>query len=309
MPLHTIHRPKSFDTFIGNDSVVESLVSVLDRKTDTPQSFMFTGPPGTGKSTCMKILKNELNCSDSDFHLYTSSNTRGIDTIREIIDNSSFSPMFGDVKIVVLEECHQLTGPAQESLLVILEEPPPYLYFILCTTDPGKLKVSLKRRCHISEMKPLSHLEIKTVLNNVLKKEGIEEYPEEILDKIASSCDGSPGVALNLLDTIIDIQDNDIALKAIEDSTVTESNIAEIARMLLSGKGKWQNIAEMINGLSGEPESLRYAFLNYFNKVLLNNGNNRTAAMMMPFLEPCMYTGKAGLTHAIYMAWCESLEG
>jgi len=306
MPLHTIHRPENLDDLVGNESASESLRSVLSRESDIPHSFLFTGPAGTGKTTGARILKNELGCTNSDFHLYNSSNTRGIDTVREIIDSCQFAPMHGDVKMIVLEECHQLTGPAQEALLVILEEPPEYVYFVLCTTEPDKLKKSLKRRCHISEMKALSLPEIKKLLLSTLEKENIEDYPKEILDKIAEACDGSPGKALNLLDTVIDIADNSVALKAVEDATVSESNIAEIARMLLSGKGQWSDIAQKIKGLAGEPESLRYAFLGYLNAVLLNKGSANVAALMMPFMEPCMYTGKAGLTFAIYMAWSDT---
>ena len=204
MPLHTIHRPATLDDIIGNESVVDSLRSVLARDKDKPHSFLFTGPSGTGKSTLAKILKTELNCSNSDFYLFNSSNQRGIETIRDIIDSCQFAPMSGEVKLFVLEEFHQVTGPAQEALLVTLEEPPSHVYFVLCTTESDKLKPTIKRRCHHYEMKPLNTIELNTLIIRTLEKEGINEFPENVINKIISVCDGSPGKALNLLDTVID---------------------------------------------------------------------------------------------------------
>jgi len=265
---------------------------------------------GTGKTTMARILKGELNCSNSDFYLYNASNTRGIDTIRDIIDNCQFAPMNGDVKYFVMEECHMWTPQAGESILVLLEEPPSHVYLALCTTEPSKLKPTIKRRCHISEMKPLLLPQILKLLKSVLEKEGVKEFPNGILTKIADVCDGSPGKALNLLDTVIDVADDETAFQAIEDATVSEASIAQIAQVLIAGNGQWQSIAKMITGLSGEAESLRYAFLGYFSKVLLNNrsGSDKIAEVLTIFCEPVMYSGAGGLTAEIYLAWKASIQ-
>ena len=202
-----------------------------------------------------------------------------------------------------VHNCHQLTVPAQESLLVILEEPPKHIYFALCTTEPAKLKKSLKRRCHSYEFAVLTPIQIKKLLKDILEKEGVKDFPKEVIEKIADVCDGSPGKALNLLDTVIDVTDDKTALDAVENATITEANIAEIVRLLLSGRAQWSEIATLIKGLSGEPESLRYAFLGYFNAVLLDKGTDRVAEMMMAFQESVMYSGRGGLTLAIYFAY------
>jgi DNA polymerase III subunit gamma/tau len=304
MPLHLTHRPKNLDEIVGNENTIEALRSVLDREEDIPHSFLFTGPAGTGKSSLARILKTELNCSDSDFFNINTASSRGIDTIREIIDNSQFAPMLGKIKIFLLEEVHGLTTQAFESLLVLLEEPPKHVVLILCTTELAKIKATIRRRCHHTELQSLSLPQIKKLLKSTLEKENVSEFPDAVLERIASVCNGSPGQALNLLDTVVDIRDDDTALKAIEDATVSEANIAEIARMLLSGREQWSSIAKLIKGLSGEPESLRYAFLGYFNAVLLGGKNSdKVAAITMPFLESCMYSSKAGLTMAIYFAF------
>ena len=308
MPLQTVHRPVTLDDVAGNETTVESLRSVLGRKKDKPHSFLFTGNSGCGKSTMVGILKNELKCSKHDFYEYNTSNTRGIDTIRDIIDNSQFAPMAGAVKLFVLEEAAGLTGPAQESLLVILENPPAHVFFALCTTEPEKLKPTIKRRCHTYDMKPLSTSQIIDLLNKILEKEGVADFPENVLIKIASVCDGSPGKALILLDTTIDVQDDAIAFQVIEDATVATSNIVEIARVLIKGGGEWQSIASMVKGLTGEPEGIRRAFLGYFKAVLLNNGSDRIANILEAFFDSCAYSGAGGLVLEIYRAWQRSVD-
>lgn len=311
MPLHTIYRPHNLSEIIGNESVVDSLKSVLAREKDIPHCYMFVGPGGCGKSTFARILKEELGCSDADFYHYNaaSKKSRGIDAVANIEDSMQYGPISGKIKIFHCEESHQFTPQAQESLLDMTEEPPSYVYFILCTTEPDKLKPTLIRRFHKYEVKPLNTIQLNKLINRTLEQEGVTTFPEEVIQKIISVCDGSPGRALNLLDTVIDLADDDQAFKAIEESTVSESNIAEIARMLLSGRGQWQSIAKMIDGLSGEPESLRYAFLGYFNKVLLNSKpgqEERISEIMIPFMDSIMYSGKGGLTMEIYLAFSAS---
>lgn len=310
MPLHTIHRPTILEEIIGNENSIASLKSVLNRESDVPHVYLFTGEAGCGKTSIGFILKDMLECSGVDFYY---SSARKIDEIYEIINNCAFSPMDGKVKFILIEEAHRILGTGLDALLKFLEFIPSYVYFALCTSEPEKWPTkkynALKRRCHHCVLKPLLLPQIKELLNTTLEKEGIADYPKEIINRIAEVCNGSPGQALNLLDTVIDVVDSDIALKAIEDATVSESNIAEIVQVLLAGNGKWSSIAKLIKGLSGDAESLRYAFLNYLNAVLLNKGTDRVAAIMMPFMENCMYSSRAGLTFAIYMAWCETKGG
>lgn len=290
---------------IVNVEIVKDPIDVYDFTIPEEHHFITNGYI-SHNSTLARILKTELGCSDSDYYLYNASNTRGIDSIRDIQDTCQFAPMNGKIKLFHMEECHMWTPQAMESILVLLEEPPDHVYFVLCTTEPDKLKPTIKRRCHSYEVKPLNTIQLNKLINRTLQSEGVTTFPEEVIQKIISVCDGSPGKALNLLDTVIDLSDDEQAFKAIDEATVSESNIAEIARMLLSGRGQWQSIAKMIDGLSGEPESLRYAFLGYFSKVLLNSKpgqEERISEIMLPFMDSIMYSGKGGLIMEIYFAF------
>ncbi|GAG60002.1 unnamed protein product, partial [marine sediment metagenome] len=150
MSLQQDYRPKSFKTFIGNEDVVESLTKILKRK-KIPSAFLFTGPSGCGKTTIPRIIARMFKV-DHDFKELNAANDRGIKPIRALIDDMSFQPLHGDKKFILLDEAHMITGTAQEALLKALEEPPPWVTWLICTTNPEALKGTLKRRCHNYEL-------------------------------------------------------------------------------------------------------------------------------------------------------------
>ena len=308
MPLHTKYQVTKLEDIIGNDDIVRSLKSVLDREEDIPHTYLFTGPSGAGKSTFAEIVKDELGCHKNDFFLYNASNSRGIDTIREIQENCVYAPSGGKIKFYLLEESHQLTSQAQEAILELLIKPPPHVYFGLCTTEPEKLKKTLKRRCHHYTVSPLMRAQLNKLLTRVLKEEGIDDYPKSVINKIIPASEGSAGIALNLLDTVIDIEDEKEALTVIENSTISETAVSEVAQSILGGES-WKTFAAKVKGLKGDAEGLRRAFASYFGKVMIGSDTERKASIMMEVLEPfmdnttTMYSGKAGLDYNLTFAW------
>ena len=316
MSLHLDYRPKTLDDIVGNETAVASLASVLDRK-NVPPSFFFTGIPGSGKTTLARIIKNYLDVSDMDFYEYNTANTRGIDTIRGINVNCGLSPMDGKKKVYLLDECHMITGPALESLLKLLEEPPSHVHFILCTSEPQTIKANtlkaIRRRCHECELKPLIRGQLIRLMKSICKKEEID-FPVSVIRKIATSCWGSAGQALSMLDSVIGVEDEETAEEAIENLIVSEASVVEICRLLINGKlsaiNKWNKIRKLIPKLSGEPESIRYAILGYLNKVILNHGGLpiNLAAIVACFTDSFMYTGKAGVTLGCFYACLEKSE-
>lgn len=303
MPLQHTYRPKTLDEMFGNDATKQSVAALLARTKDIPHAFMFYGPSGCGKTTIARIIASTLGCSTGNINEYNVANTRGIDTIREIIVNSEFSPLSGDVKVYILDECHKLTNDAQNALLKLLEDPADHSYFILCTTDPEKVIKTIHTRCHSFPLKPLPPLIMKGLLQDIVARDGAPDFPESILMAIARTCNGLPRKAVVMLDTVIDMDDEASALAAVESFSLDETKIKDICQLLVAGpSNKWKEMAGLIKKFDGEPEDARYAIMGYLQAVLLNKGDERIAEMMEFFRETFFYTKKPGLTLALYWA-------
>lgn len=305
MSLQTDYRPKTLKTFIGNKDVLNSLRTVLKRP-NPPATFLFTGPSGTGKTTLARIVKRALKCSDADWKELNAANDRGIDAIRSLIESMKFAPLSGERKIILLDEAHMLTKPSQEALLKALEEPPPYVHFCICTTNPEALKQTFKRRCHHYELESLKDADLQKLLNMILKKEKRENISNEVKEKIIELSDGSAGQALKLLDMVIDMDDTDRALNTLQSAGTSESEVIDICRVLvnpnMNNRTKWGKCKKLLKGLKTDGESARRPILGYLEKVLLNNGDIEIAMMMEEFTNNFFDSGHAGLTLACYRA-------
>jgi len=309
--LNVDYRPIRIDEMVGNEAGLNSLQSKLTSD-DIPRSYLFTGPPGCGKTTLAYVIKEHLGISDFDFYEFNTANTRGIDTIRDISSGLSRAAMDGSYKLYLLDECHQITGAAMEALLKILENPPKHVIVVLCTSEPEKIKPNtlkaVKRRCFELEVKALPRGKIIKLLKEIVEAEEVPDYPDAILNKIADSCWGSPGQALSLLDSVIDMETEEAALQAIENLVVGEATIAELVNTLLdkrlSQENKWEQVRKLIPKLTGDPESIRYAICGYLDKIILNKERdvNRIIQTAVCFTESFMYTGRIGLTVACHVA-------
>lgn len=300
------YRPKSFEEVIGQESAISSLESIFLRDEGIPHAFLFHGPHGCGKTTLAMILKDKLGCGDRDYDYLNTSNVRGIDTIRELDTKCRYKPISGKVKFHILDECHKLTNEAQNALLALLERPPVHAYFALCTTDPDKLLRTVRSRCIQIRLNNLTRIKIYRIVQNIAEAE-VGEYPDSLLKEIARVANGSPRDAVKLLDKVIDIEDDDEALKAIGEGMLQEADAIQIYRTLMDTKmgpeTKWEVVSDLLKRVEIEPEQMRIGILNYFNTVLLNSKkNNRVAEMMSLFFDTTFYSGKAGITYQLYLA-------
>jgi len=299
------YRPTSFDEFLGNEVMVKSLKSVIYRKEGRPHTLLFQGPSGCGKTTLARILATELGCGDHDFYEYNISDMTGVDTARLIISKVAFSPLSGKCKVYVLNECHMASKQFQNAMLDVLENPPSHVYFILCTTEPEKLLPTIRgQRASIFEVKFLGRNDIIKLVKDVCKEEKVE-LPDKFYTEIASCSEGSPRAALNILDKIIDIDDDEQAFNAINNATVEETEIKELLQLLVDGKSKpsHKQIATLIKGINiNDVEKIRLTIKKYMGSVFLNSGNERHYLIMRLFLENFYYSGREGLIDALTIA-------
>lgn len=303
LALHRKYRPKDFNEFIGSESSIESLKTILDREKGLPHTFLFQGPSGCGKTTLARIVAKYLGASSEDSIVeYNISKTRGIDAAKEIISSTMYKSMGGGPKIFVLNEVHKATNEFQNAMLEILEEPPEHVFFILVTTDPDKLLKTVRTRCCTFQVSLLQRSKIIKLLEWVCSPENEDvEISNRVLRKIAESCDGSPRKALVFLDQIIDIADDEIALQTIVDSTFDEATISDLCNALIRPGTRWETLASIIKKMDEDPETIRYSVLTWMSKILLGKSSDRISQIIELFSPSWIYIGKAGLINTCYL--------
>jgi DNA polymerase-3 subunit gamma/tau len=215
-------RPRRFADLVGQAHVARALINGLDHDR-LHHAFLFTGTRGVGKTTIARILAKSLNCETGvssqpcgtcqscrevdegrfvDLIEVDAASRTKVDDTRELLDNVQYAPTRGRYKVYLIDEVHMLSGHSFNALLKTLEEPPPHVKFLLATTDPQKLPVTVLSRCLQFHLKRLSPEQIATQLEKILAAEGIA-FDAASLKLLARSADGSMRDALSLLDQAI----------------------------------------------------------------------------------------------------------
>ncbi len=252
-----------------------------------------------GKTTLARIVKDELGCDVMDFKEYNSSNTRGIDTIRKLQEKASLYPRNGEIKVYLLDEIHMATKEAMNALLKLLEDPPAYVYFFLCTTNPEKLIRPIHSRCTTIKVTPVSSKKMIPFIKEILYEEiGETEalaFDKDVIKTIADNSNGACRDALKLLDMVIDMDDFDDMLDVIEQGVTQEGDLKTLCDLLKTPRSTWKDYSAFLKTFTGEPEGLRKGVLAWFSSMLLSDGNQGTAEIMEAFEGNYYDTGKAGL--------------
>jgi DNA polymerase-3 subunit gamma/tau len=215
-------RPRKFAELVGQEHVVRALTNALDSGR-MHHAYLFTGTRGVGKTTIARIFAKSLNCERGEsadpcgecavctavdagrfvdlLEIDAASNT-GVDDVREVIENAQYAPARGRFKVYLVDEVHMLSKPAFNALLKTLEEPPPHVKFLLATTDPQKLPVTVLSRCLRFNLKRLLPDQIAGQMHHILGAEHIE-YEDPAIAELARAADGSLRDGLSLLDQAI----------------------------------------------------------------------------------------------------------
>lgn len=221
------YRPRTFSEMVGQGHVVQALTNALEQQR-LHHAYLFTGTRGVGKTTVSRILAKSLNCQGPDgtggitatpcnvcqtcrdidadrFVDYTemdAASNRGVDEVQALLEQAVYKPVQGRFKVFMIDEVHMLTNHAFNSMLKTLEEPPEYLKFVLATTDPQKVPVTVLSRCLQFNLRPMAPETVQEHLVQVLKAEGVEA-DAQALRLIARAAHGSMRDALSLTDQAI----------------------------------------------------------------------------------------------------------
>ena len=251
-------RPKAFDQLVGQDHVVRALSNALDQQR-LHHAYLFTGTRGVGKTTLSRILAKALNCETGisskpcgvctacveidggrfiDYVEMDAASNRGVDDMTSLLEKAIYAPTQGRFKIYMMDEVHQLTGHAFNAMLKTLEEPPAHVKFILATTDPQKVPVTILSRCLQFNLRQMSPTAISEYLQVVLQQENIA-FEANALQLLARAAAGSMRDALSLLDQAIAFGSNAVHEAEVRSmlGAIDQSYLFKLLHALVDGNG------------------------------------------------------------------------
>ena len=258
------YRPKTFTEMVGQEHVVQALTNALSTQR-LHHAYLFTGTRGVGKTTVSRILAKSLNCQGPDgtggitsqpcglcqacldidadrFVDYTeldAASNRGIEDVQSLLEQAAYKPVQGRFKVFMIDEVHMLTGPAFNSMLKTLEEPPKYMKFVLATTDPQKVPVTVLSRCLQFNLRPMAPETVLAHLGSVLQQESIVAEPQA-LRLIARAARGSMRDALSLTDQAIAFGGGKLQEESVKQmlGSADRTYVFQLIEALAKGDGK-----------------------------------------------------------------------
>ncbi|MCJ0763070.1 DNA polymerase III subunit gamma/tau [Variovorax terrae] len=273
------YRPKTFSQMVGQEHVVQALTNALNTQR-LHHAYLFTGTRGVGKTTVSRILAKSLNCQGPDgnggitatpcgvcqactdidsgrFVDYTeldAASNRGVDEVQSLLEQAVYKPVQGRFKVFMIDEVHMLTNTAFNAMLKTLEEPPEYLKFVLATTDPQKVPVTVLSRCLQFNLRPMAPETVLEHLVGVLQAEGVAA-DTQALRLLARAARGSMRDALSLTDQAIAFGSGTLEEAAVRQmlGSVDRSYVFRLIDALAQGDGKTvveTSEALRLNGLS-----------------------------------------------------------
>lgn len=276
-------RPKNFEQLVGQEHVLRALINALDSKR-VHHAFLFSGTRGVGKTTIARIFAKSLNCEKGvsstpcgecstcieideghyvDLIEVDAASRTKVEETRELLDNVQYAPTRGLYKVYLIDEVHMFSNHSFNALLKTLEEPPPHVIFLLATTDPQKLPITILSRCLQFNLKRIPIENIDKYLQNILEQESVKFESNAILN-IARAADGSMRDALSILDQGISFSNGKLLESDINImlGSIEQAHVFLILEALSKNKAK--EIIECVNQLNEQAAD----FSNFLSELL-----------------------------------------
>ncbi len=288
--LYRKYRPRTFDDLVGQEHISQVLKNQIDTQSIS-HAYLFSGTRGTGKTSCAKIFARGINClSDGDkpcnicencleslddsaidiVEIDAASNN-GVDNIRDLKDRAFYQPTSLKYKVYIIDEVHMLSKGAFNALLKILEEPPSHLVFILATTEPERIPLTILSRCQKFQFKRLDFKTIERSLKEIGQKEKIN-IDDRTYELLANSADGSMRDAQSILEQLVSSGHKDInydlAINIL--GLVNINTVTDIVTSLIENNP--QKLLESLDnglGLGKDTEQLGKDILSYFRNLMI----------------------------------------
>lgn len=269
--LYRKYRPIDFSDVVGQDIIVKTLLNSL-KLGNINHAYLFTGPRGTGKTSIAKILAKSVNCENLvdgvacnkcvnctqninknhvDVIEIDAASNNGVDEIRELRNKVNLVPSLGKYKIYIIDEVHMLTTGAFNALLKTLEEPPKHAIFILATTEPQKIPLTILSRCQRFDFKKISNNYIFKRLKDICNKESIK-ITDDSIREIARLADGGMRDSLSILDQVSSFTQNEITVEDVHliNGTLTQEELSKFAIEILN-----KNVYEVLTKIDNFDET------------------------------------------------------
>ena len=294
------YRPKTFTQLVGQSHVVQALTNAL-RSQRLHHAYLFTGTRGVGKTTVSRILAKSLNCETGitdepcgvcsacvdidagrfvDYTELDAASNRGVDEVQQLLEQAAYKPVQGRFKVFMIDEVHMLSNTAFNAMLKTLEEPPEYLKFVLATTDPHKVPVTVLSRCLQFNLRPMAPETIVEHLTQVLCDEKVQADVQS-LRLLARAARGSMRDALSLTDQAIAFGNGALAEAVVRDmlGSVDRSHVFTLIEALAHGDGAVVvQTCESLRHLGLSASSLLEEMGMVLQRMAVNQATAQTAA-------------------------------